>query len=40
MRLLAYCLLPEHVRVLVWPRCDGDLSNFNYFCSAVPHGLN
>ena len=25
-RLLAYCLLPEHWHLLLWPRRDGDLS--------------
>jgi putative transposase len=28
MRLLAYCLMPNHFHLLVWPRGDGDLSNF------------
>ena len=28
MRLLAYCLLPNHWHLLVWPRKDGDLSRF------------
>jgi len=28
MRLLAYCLLPDHFHLLVWPREDGDLSQF------------
>ncbi len=28
MRLLAYCLLPNHFHLLVWPRENGDLSRF------------
>jgi putative transposase len=28
MRLLAYCLLPNHFHLLLWPRQDGDLSQF------------
>lgn len=28
MRLLAYCLMPNHWHLLVWPREDGDLSRF------------
>jgi putative transposase len=28
MRLLAYCLMPNHFHLLVWPRDDGDLSTF------------
>jgi putative transposase len=28
MRLLAYCLMPNHFHLLVWPRQDGDLSQF------------
>jgi putative transposase len=28
MRLLAYCLLPDHFHVVVWPRKDGDLPDF------------
>jgi putative transposase len=28
MRLLAYCLMPNHFHVLLWPREDGDLSRF------------
>ena len=28
MRLLAYCLMPNHFHLLVWPRDDGDLSQF------------
>jgi putative transposase len=28
MRLLAYCLMPNHFHVLLWPREDGDLSAF------------
>jgi len=28
MRLLAYCLMPSHWHLLLWPRADGDLSRF------------
>lgn len=28
MRLLAYCVLPNHFHLLLWPRHDGDLSRF------------
>ncbi len=28
MRLLAYCVLPNHFHLLLWPRGDGDLSQF------------
>lgn len=28
MRTLAYCLMPNHWHLVLWPRRDGDLSNF------------
>ncbi len=28
MRLMAYCLMPDHFHLVLWPRGDGDLSNF------------
>jgi putative transposase len=28
MRILAYCLMPNHWHFVLWPREDGDLSNF------------
>jgi putative transposase len=28
MRLLAYCVMPNHFHLLLWPRDDGDLSRF------------
>ena len=28
IRLLAYCLMPNHFHLVVWPRHDGDLSHF------------
>ena len=31
MRLLAYCLMPSHFHLLVWPREDGDLSTFMHW---------
>ncbi len=28
MRLLAYCVMPNHWHLVVWPRQDGDLYRF------------
>ena len=28
MRLLAYCVMPNHWHLVIWPRRDGDLSSF------------
>jgi len=28
MRLLAYCVMPNHWHLVVWPRAEGDLSTF------------
>jgi putative transposase len=28
MRILAYCLLPNHFHLVLWPRGDGDVSRF------------
>ncbi len=28
MRTLAYCLMPNHWHMVLWPRADGDLSDF------------
>ena len=28
MRLLAYCVMPNHFHLVLWPRVDGDLSRF------------
>jgi putative transposase len=28
MRLLSYCLMPNHWHLVLWPRADGDLSHF------------
>lgn len=28
MRILAYCIMPNHWHVVLWPRQDGDLSRF------------
>src|SRR5438309_3484915 len=28
MRLLAYCLMPNHFHLVVWPRLDGELTRF------------
>jgi putative transposase len=26
MRILAYCLMPNHFHLVLWPRYDGDIS--------------
>lgn len=31
MRLLAYCLMPNHWHLVVWPRHDGELSDFGHY---------
>jgi len=31
MRLLAYCLMPNHWHLVVWPRADGELSDFGHW---------
>jgi putative transposase len=31
MRLLAYCVLPNHWHLVVWPRHDGELSDFGHW---------
>jgi putative transposase len=31
MRLLAYCLMPNHWHLLLWPRRDGELSDFTHW---------
>jgi len=31
MRLLAYCLMPNHFHLAVWPRRDGDLSRWMHW---------
>src|SRR5713226_3699012 len=31
MRLLAYCLLPNHWHLVLWPRRDGALSDFGHW---------
>jgi putative transposase len=28
VRLLAYCLLPNHFHLVLWPRADGALSHY------------
>src|SRR6266851_9289818 len=28
IRLLAYCLMPNHFHLVLWPRADGDVSDF------------
>src|SRR5262249_22536636 len=28
VRLLAYCLMPNHFHLTLWPRADGDLSDY------------
>jgi putative transposase len=31
MRLLAYCLMPNHWHLVLWPRKDGELSGFMHW---------
>jgi putative transposase len=31
MRLLAYCLMPNHWHLVLWPRQDGELSDFGHW---------
>ncbi len=31
MRILAYCLMPNHWHLVLWPRADGDLSRFMHW---------
>jgi putative transposase len=31
MRVLAYCLLPNHFHLVLWPREDGDLSRWMHW---------
>ena len=31
MRLLSYCIMPNHWHLLVWPRADGELSDFGHY---------
>src|SRR5271165_7397302 len=31
VRLLAYCLLPNHWHLLLWPQADGELSDFGHW---------
>lgn len=31
LRLLCYCLMPNHWHLVVWPRADGELSDFGHW---------
>ena len=31
VRILCYCLMPNHWHLVLWPREDGDLSNYMYW---------
>src|SRR5207247_9959502 len=31
MRLVAYCLMPNHWHLVLWPRADGELSDFMHW---------
>src|SRR6478735_3291698 len=31
MRLLGYCLMPNHWHLVLWPRADGELSKFMHW---------
>jgi putative transposase len=35
VRLLAYCLLPNHWHLAVWPRRDGELSDFGHWLTVT-----
>lgn len=35
MRLLAYCVMPNHWHLVLWPRGDGELSAFMHFLSGL-----
>ena len=37
MRLLAYCVLPNHWHLVIWPREDGELSRFTLLVDAYAH---
>ena len=37
MRLLAYCVMPNHWHLVLWPREDGDLSTFRRLADADAH---
>jgi putative transposase len=37
MRILAYCLMPNHWHFLLWPKADGDLSRFMHWLTGT-HG--
>ena len=36
VRLLAFCLLPNHFHLLLWPRHDGDLSQYMMWLMTAP----
>ena len=36
-RLLAYCVLPNHWHLVIWPREDGELSRFTPLADAYAH---
>ena len=35
IRLLAYCAMPNHWHLVVWPRADGDLSKFMHWVTTT-----
>ena len=37
MRILAYCLMPNHWHLVLYPRADGDLSQFLRRLTPDPH---
>jgi putative transposase len=39
MRLCAYCLMPTHWHMVLWPRCDGEMSQFLHRLSGT-HAAN
>ena len=38
MRILAYCLMPNHWHFMLWPRQDGDLSEFMHWLTGTHAG--
>ena len=36
MRLLAYCLMPNHFHLVLWPTGDGDLSRWMHWLTTAP----
>jgi putative transposase len=39
IRILAYCLMPNHFQLTVWPHADGDLSRWMHWLLSARHRL-